>query len=64
LLHRRRARQSRLAAVDPAGQTHGSVAIEKGIAALVSDRRIGMAMGILIERHRCTEEQASTSCAT
>jgi AmiR/NasT family two-component response regulator len=26
--------------------------------ALVSNRRIGMAMGILIERHRCTEEQA------
>ena len=26
--------------------------------ALVSNRRIGMAMGILMERHRCTEEQA------
>jgi AmiR/NasT family two-component response regulator len=25
---------------------------------LVSNRRIGMAMGILIERHRFTEEQA------
>jgi len=26
--------------------------------ALVSNRRIGMAMGILMERHRLTEEQA------
>jgi AmiR/NasT family two-component response regulator len=26
--------------------------------ALVSNRRIGMAMGILMERHRVTEEQA------